>query len=152
MELFLFVIAYILFWCTYYYVEGRHDANVILWKQMSDKKDKTIHEINLEKLYNKNWHKYDAYEKLMVHLTLPIVSLLFQCNIIFIIGLFILSISIRLYVHNMVINKYTGKEIDYIGLTDWFDIFLLELNSSGVSQWIFKGIIFIISIIIILSA
>jgi len=62
-----------------------------------------------------------------------------------------LSLGIRLLLHDTLINKFLGIDINHIGTTDWFDIFLRGLEEKGISQWTIKiGIVILALILCIL--
>jgi len=141
MELILFFILYIIFWIVYYYIEGRHDAAIIHWLDST-----YVTDINELSYYSEIWHKFDAYEKALVHLVITSILLFIEFNVLAYLSLLILSLSIRIIVHNLIINKFRNLPNDYLG-TDSFDVFLKYLESKlGISQWTFKLSIFFISL------
>jgi hypothetical protein len=144
MEPLLFLILYFFFWVLYYYIESKHDASVILWKNSTTDKNLTNEQRKLSDKYRKDWHEYDAYEKALVHIVVTLLALLLNITPWFILPLLLLSLGIRLIVHDTLINKFLGIDINHIGTTDRFDIILRYLEQKGISQWAIKiGIVMI---------
>lgn len=145
-----YVIVYFIFWIVYYIIEGTHDANVILWQQATINTNATSDQKLLSKKYNQLWHEYDAYEKGLTHIALTLPILLIGGGWLLFISLLILSLSIRLLVHNYCINKFMKIDINHIGTTDWFDIFMRNLENKGISQWTIKFGLLGLSIILVI--
>lgn len=144
MSLLLFLILYIVFWVLYYYLESRHDAAVILWKNSSADRNQTKEDREVSDKHRKNWHYYDMLEKSITHIVITLPVLLIGGSIWLLASLLLLSLGIRLIIHNLLINKFLGIDINHIGTTDWVDILFREFESNGISQWTIKvGIIFI---------
>ena len=149
MEL-LFVIVYFIFWIGYYILESAHDANLILWQQTTANPNLPEDKKLPAKKYSQAWHEYDAYEKGITHIaiTLPIF---FLGGSIWLFGaLLLLSLSIRILVHNYFINKFMNIDVNYIGTTDWFDLFMRKLEDKGISQWPVKFAVLGISILLVI--
>ena len=145
MSLLLFLILYIVFWVLYYYLESRHDASVILWRNSTSDKNPTKAERDLADKHRKSWHYYDMLEKSLTHIVLTLPVLLIGGSIWLLLSLLLLSLGIRLLVHNLLINKFLGIDINHIGTTDWSDILFREFEENGISQWTIKGGIVFIS-------
>jgi len=150
MTLLLFLILYFIFWVAYYYFESKHDASIILWKNSTTDKNLSQEQIKLSDKYRTDWHEYDVYEKILTHIAIAL-PVLFIGSVWFLLSLLLLSLGIRLLLHDTLINKFLGIDINHIGTTDWFDIFLRGLEEKGISQWTIKiGIVILALILCIL--
>jgi hypothetical protein len=145
----IFLMLYFVFWMIYYYIESKHDASVILWKNSTTDKNLTKEQRELSDKYRKDWHEYDAYEKALVHIVVTLPVLFIGGSIWLVLSLILLSLGIRLILHDLLINKFLGIDINHIGTTNGFDIFLRSLEEKGISQWTVK--IVIINVAILLS-
>lgn len=149
MEL-LFVIIYFIFWIAYYILEGIHDANIILWKQATANPILTTDQKALNEKYNQNWHEYDAYEKALTHIAITASIFFIGGSIWLFLSLILMSVSIRILIHNYCINKFMNIDVNYIGTTDWFDLFMRKLEDKGISQWTVKFVLLGISILLVI--
>lgn len=146
MSLLLFLILYFVFWIAYYYLESRHDASVILWKNSTADKNLTKEQRDLSDKHRKNWHYYDMLEKTLAHIVITLPVLFIGGTIWLVLSLLLLSLGIRLLVHNLLINEFLGININHIGTTDWADILFRKFEDKGISQWTIKGGIIIVAI------
>lgn len=146
----LYVIIYFIFWILYYIIEGIHDANVILWQQSTISPTLTNDQKLLSTKHRLEWHEYDAYEKGLTHIALTLPIFLIGGGWLLAISLLILSLSIRLLVHNYCINKFMGIDINHIGTTDLFDLFMKHMADTGISQWTIKFGLLGLSIILVI--
>jgi len=146
----IFSIVYFLFWIAFYAIEGTHDAHVILWQQTSVDKNLPADKKTLAQKYDKAWHTDSAFEKAITHLALTIPIFFIGGGIYLFVALLLLSLSVRLLVHNYFINKMMGIDVNHIGTLDWFDIFLAGLQNKGISQWFIKFSLLIISIVLVI--
>ena len=146
----LFLFLYIFFWIAYYYFEGRNDASTILWRDEVRSKSLTEAQINKEEVYSKQWHMYDTLEKIITHFAITFIVFFIGGTFLLYVALLLFSFSIRFILHDYFINKYTGKSVDYIGVTDWYDMFARKLESNGISQWVIKFIALAITIFLVI--
>ena len=143
--MFLILLIFTIWFVLFYWIEGQHDAHLILESQQAERwKDQ----------YNANfhkgmWHKLDSYEKALVHVT---ASFFLFCinekNIYLFFSSLFYSLSLRMMFHDMFINIYRGVGINFYGTKDgkwdWWDGLLLNLKDKGISQYVFKGSIILI--------
>lgn len=150
MDLILFSILYFVFWIIYYAIESYHDANVILWNQVTYDRNATQDKRDLAQKYSTLWHDWDGVEKGLVHIVITAIVFLLGGNIWICASLLLLSLSIRFLVHDYLINIFLGVSASHIGTTHWIDIFMRKLESIGISQWVVKFTLLFISIILVL--
>lgn len=146
MTLLLFLILYFSFWIVYYFLESNHDAAIILWKNSTTDKNLTKEQRDLADKHRKNWHYFDMLEKTLTHIVISLIPLLIGGSVWFVLSLLLLSVAIRLILHNLLINDFLGIDINHIGTTDWFDILLRLFEEKGISQWTIKGVIAVVAI------
>jgi len=146
MTLLLFLILYFIFWVAYYYFESKHDASVILWKNSTSDKNLSQEQVKLSDKYRNDWHEYDMYEKTLTHMAITLPVLFIGGSVWFLLSLLLLSLAIRLLLHDTLINKFLGISINHIGTTDKFDIFLRRLEAKGISQWVLKSGVMVLAI------
>lgn len=144
----LYIIGYLIFWIVYYSIEGYHDANVILWQQTTQSKTLTVEEQQTALKYNKKWHEIDSYEKAITHLAISIPVLFLGGTIFLAISILFMSLAVRWLVHDAVVNKELGIDVNHIGVVSGVDIWLKKMCDKGISQWTIKGGLLAISIIL----
>lgn len=118
MEMLIFLSVYItLYWSVYYYFEAKHDANVI--RELNFYKNNSIKNSSTDGIeYSIKWHLNDLYEKITTHFTTALLILLVTNNPMFAILLGLHSISIRLALHDNLINKFLDMPSDYVSVSD----------------------------------
>lgn len=131
------VIAFIIFWCIYYWLEGSHDGYVTMQvlsrAAIPGSKDKE---------YSLKWHMYSMFQHGWLHVIAPLLlaTTFWQYFV-----LLNLSIALRVILHDYFIMavRFGYKKAlqiypteDYKG--DWWDGILVYLRGKGVSQYALK--------------
>jgi|GEM_PF-2204777 len=151
----IIIIATTVFWIVYYLFEGLHDACVI------NQRNYLINLVNRngikadeEQLYkwNNRFHDYDSWEKAITKIVVAILIYFISESFLFSLLMLILSVAIRIVVHDLVISVNIGQKWDYVGVTDtnFWDIFLQKMKSKGVSPTLIRVSIILFSIITII--
>ena len=110
----------IIFWVMVYILEGLHDINVI----RSSDSEKTK-EIRL-------WHFWDSLMFLVIHLFFIIFIYIISNNLLFSLKMFILSLGLRISIHETMINLILHKNLFYRpnkNQNNWFDSKLSKCNN-----------------------
>lgn len=127
----IMVIAFIIFWCIYYWLEGSHDGYVILDIGSCSKPAHSL-----------KWHMYSMFQHGWLHVIAPLLlaTTFWQYFV-----LLNLSIALRVILHDYFIMavRFGYKKAlqiypteDYKG--DWWDGMLFYLKNKGVSQYALK--------------
>lgn len=140
----LFFILFLAFWILYYYFDSRVDAYIEMWKNSVDNKNITITQRELSHKYELSRKSYDLYKRLCLHIFVTLPVIFFGANLFLFFSMLLLSLSIRPIVHSYLVNRFLGIDINHLGNTDWVDIFLREVEKTGISQWYVRFAFFII--------
>ena len=147
----LYLISFVIFWIIFYIFEGKRDGHHSLelnqsigWKDVNKKRE-----------YNKCWHNDAAIYLALTHLT---ISFLFAFvigeDILFGIGLTLISVSLRVLLHDGMINITRGLDWNYYSTCDykgdWWDCFLIKMRDKGIPQWVIRGLFLVLSILFII--
>jgi len=133
------VIAFIIFWVFYYWLEGTHDGYVTMQllsrAVMPDSKDKE---------YSLKWHNWSTFQHAWLHIVAPLLLATSLWQYIILLNI---SIALRVLLHDYFIMATrfgwkaaltTYPTYDYKG--DWWDGILVYLKNKGVSQYALKFI------------
>lgn len=141
------IVLFIVFWIIFYIFEGKRDGHHSLeLNQSSGWKD-----VNKKREYNKCWHNDAAIYLALTHLAISFLfAFVIGQGILFGVGLTLISVSLRVLLHDGMINITRGISWNYYSTCDykgdWWDCFLITMRDKGIPQWIIRGLFLIISI------
>jgi hypothetical protein len=133
---------WILFWSVVYIVQGRHDVAIVKEIELIKKRVKPadIQTIEADIIKSElSWKFWHIIENLMVKVALTVLIFILTKNSIAALLLFILSIFIRWFVHDIILALGLEKGIRHIG-PDWIwtDKVLRRLHAKGINQYLLK--------------
>lgn len=144
----LFFISYIVFWIIYYYLESRKNSLLILWKNSTSEKNISKEQKQLSDKYEVKCQEFDGYRKMLVHIIITLPIFLVGANIFAFFSLLFLSFGIKLLLSDLLVHYFLGINVHHIDTINWIDIILREIERWGISQWVVKSVIILITLIL----
>lgn len=153
----VFIIT-LLFWTLVYFLEGKHDASLIIIQVDLTKgwKDREAY-----KKHSKIWHVYDSYVFAIFHLLFAggtffyfysVLTYTLIQMIVLTAALLLVALAVRMIIHDAVIYKYWKGIFNHIpsceGKYDWFDCFINKMNEKGINQYVFKFAVLAVTIVL----
>lgn len=144
----LYIIGFVVFWTIFYIFEGKRDGyHSLELNQSTGWKD-----VNKKREYNKCWHNDAAIYLALTHLAISFLySFVIGEGILFGIALTLISVSLRILLHDGMINITRGLDWNYYSTCDykgdWWDCFLIKMRDKGIPQWVIRGFFVIVSIL-----
>ena len=151
MELILFI-ASGLFWIVFYIFQGIHDTHFI--KEVTELQN-AIDEKTLIGLQDSiiqrelKWKLYGSIEKALTKIFMAVLIYFITQDVTFSILIFLLSILLRWFVHDITVAIGLGRGINHIGPDFiWTDKILRNLSRKGINQYLIK----LLPLIILIAA
>jgi len=134
---YLILAGVLVFWVVYYLFEGNHDVAFIRERDAIHRylNPAEQQEVAPEvRKYEKAWHMFDAWEKTLVKLLVAGTVYLLTTDLLFTVQMLILSLFIRVIVHDAVVARGLGKTLNHIAPSDdiLWAVFLRTLLRFGI--------------------